>query len=70
MRRFFAVLLALIFLTSLFFITGCAEKETPKPVEKEAVEVEPTEEEEVKEEEEEIEEEEEEKEEKQEETGK
>lgn len=54
MRRFFAVLLALIFLTSLFFITGCAEKETPKPVEKEAAEVEPTEEE-VKEEEEEIE---------------
>lgn len=69
MRRVFAVLLALIFLTSLFFITGCAEKETPKPVEKEAAEVEPTEEEEVKEEEEEIEVKEE-KEEKQEETEK
>lgn len=56
MRRVFAVLLALIFLTSLFFIAGCAEKETPKPVEKEAVEKEAIEEkEEVKEEEEEIE---------------
>ncbi len=68
MRRVFAVLLALIFLTSLFFIAGCAEKETPEPVEKEAIE----EKEEVKEEEEEIEvkEEKEEKEEKQEETEK
>lgn len=70
MRRVFAVLLALIFLTSLFFITGCAEKEIPEPVEKEAVEKEAIEEkEEVKEEEEEIEVKEE-KEEKQEETEK